>query len=106
LWKRLVRDRGNVSCPLTDSALESERAPGIKQIGGSRLRTLMEGFVRQAVLIVGERAAVPAVVCVAGYTRVAVALILRVRYPELSSVKAESFRIHWSVSVNCAPYWL
>jgi hypothetical protein len=32
-----VRDRGNVSCPLTDSALESERAPGIKQIGGSRL---------------------------------------------------------------------
>ncbi|WP_338142537.1 Sir2 family NAD-dependent protein deacetylase [Brevibacterium linens] len=69
-------------------------------------RTLMEGFVRQAVLIVGERAAVPAVVCVAGYTRVAVALILRVRYPELSSVKAESFRIHWSVSVNCAPYWL
>ncbi len=36
-WKRLVRDRGNVSCPLTDSALESERAPGIKHIGGSRL---------------------------------------------------------------------
>lgn len=32
-----MRDRGNVSCPLTDSALESERAPGIKHIGGSRL---------------------------------------------------------------------
>lgn len=69
-------------------------------------RTRMEGFVRQSALIMGERAAAPSVVCVAGYARVVVALFLRVRYPELSSSKAESFRIHWSVSVNCAPHWL
>lgn len=66
----------------------------------------MVGFVRHSVLMVGESAAVPSVEYVAGYARVVVALVLRVRYPELSSSKAESFRIHRSVSVNCAPYWL
>ena len=28
VWKRPVRDRDTTSCPLTDSALKSERAPG------------------------------------------------------------------------------
>ena len=35
-----------------------------------------------------------------------VAVFSGVRYPELSSSKAESFRIHRSVSANCAPYRL